>query len=119
VQQQLGELLGGVGEGEALARPVVEFVGDGVEVGLAAVDDVLFLHLRERSTEFATLTATGWDDHALGRLLTFEGLWIGAVGAITGAVIGLAAAALFAGAVPVTLLLTTVSAAIAGIALLA
>jgi hypothetical protein len=33
VQQQLGELLGGVGEVEALARSVVEFVGDGVELG--------------------------------------------------------------------------------------
>jgi hypothetical protein len=33
LQQQFGELLGGVGEGEALARAVVEFVGDGVELG--------------------------------------------------------------------------------------
>lgn len=34
MQQEFGELLGGVGEGEAFARPVVEFVGDGVESGL-------------------------------------------------------------------------------------
>jgi len=33
LQQQLGELLGRVGEVEALAWPVVEFVGDGVQLG--------------------------------------------------------------------------------------
>jgi hypothetical protein len=35
LQQQLGELLGRVGEVEALAGAVVEFVGDGVELRLA------------------------------------------------------------------------------------
>ena len=34
-QQQLGELLARVGEAEALAGAVVEFVGDGVELRLA------------------------------------------------------------------------------------
>ncbi|HET6551620.1 MAG TPA: FtsX-like permease family protein [Solirubrobacter sp.] len=38
-----------------------------VLLGVAAVTDVLFLNLRERSTEFATLTATGWGDRDLGR----------------------------------------------------
>jgi hypothetical protein len=33
LQQQFGELLGGVGEVESLSGPVVEFVGDGVELG--------------------------------------------------------------------------------------
>jgi hypothetical protein len=33
LQHEFGELLGGVGEGEALAWSVVEFVGDGVELG--------------------------------------------------------------------------------------
>jgi putative ABC transport system permease protein len=88
-----------------------------VLLGLAAVTDVLFLNLRERSTEFATLTATGWDDHALGRLLTFEGVSIGAAGSIAGAAVGLAGASLFAGALPTALVLTTAAAAIAGTAL--
>src|SRR5215210_2937624 len=35
LQQQLGELLDRLGEGEPLAWPVVEFVGDGVELGFA------------------------------------------------------------------------------------
>jgi len=34
LQQQLGELLVGVGEAKALAGSVVEFVGDGVELGV-------------------------------------------------------------------------------------
>jgi hypothetical protein len=85
-----------------------------VLLGLAAVTDVLFLNLRERSAELATLTASGWHDGALARLLTFEGLWIGALGALGGAGVGLAAAAVFAGSLPVALLLTTAAAALAG-----
>jgi ABC-type antimicrobial peptide transport system permease subunit len=85
-----------------------------VALGLAAVTDVLFLNLRERSAEMATLSATGWNDGALGRLLTFEGLWIGALGALSGAGVGLGAAALFAGALPVGLLLTALAAAATG-----
>ncbi len=34
LQQELSELLGRLGEGEALAGPVVELIGDGVELGL-------------------------------------------------------------------------------------
>ena len=49
-----------------------------VLLGVAAVADVLFLNLRERAGELATLEAGGWDDRALGRLVAFEGLWIGA-----------------------------------------
>jgi ABC-type lipoprotein release transport system permease subunit len=90
-----------------------------VALGLAAVVDVLFLNLRERAAEFATLSATGWDDRALGRLLTCEGMWIGAGGALTGAIVGLVAAALFAGALPAALLLTTLAACLAGTALAA
>jgi ABC-type antimicrobial peptide transport system permease subunit len=70
--------------------------------------------VRERAAEFATLTATGWDDRALGRLVALEGLWIGALGAVAGAVMGLAGAALFAGTLPAGLLLTTLAAATAG-----
>jgi ABC-type antimicrobial peptide transport system permease subunit len=85
-----------------------------VLLGIAAVADVLFLNVRERAAEFATLTATGWDDRALGRLVALEGLWIGALGALAGAATGLAGAAQFAGALPVSLIVTTVAAAAAG-----
>ena len=74
-------------------------------LGVAAVADVLFLGLRERAGELATLEAGGWDDRALGRLVAFEGLWIGAAGAVAGAAAGLAGAAAFAGALPGALVL--------------
>ena len=85
-----------------------------VLLGVAAVADVLFLNLRERAEELTTLEAGGWDDRALGRLVAFEGLWIGALGAVAGAAAGLAGAALFAGALPPALVLTSVTAAVAG-----
>ena len=37
-----------------------------VVLGVAAVADVLYLNLRERATELATLRATGWDERAIG-----------------------------------------------------
>jgi ABC-type antimicrobial peptide transport system permease subunit len=83
-------------------------------LGVAAVADVLFLGLRERAAEFATLEAAGWDDRVLGRLVVLEGLWIGALGALAGAAAGLAAAALFAGSLPTELVLTSLAAAVAG-----
>ena len=86
-------------------------------LGVAAVADVLFLGLRERAAEFATLEAGGWDDRALGRLVVLEGLWIGAVGALAGSAVGLAAAALFAGSMPAGLVLTSLAAAAAGMLL--
>jgi putative ABC transport system permease protein len=85
-----------------------------VVLGVAAVADVLFLNLRERAAELATLEALGWDERALGRLVALEGVWIGALGALAGSLLGLAGAALFAGALPVGLLLTTLGAAAAG-----
>ena len=83
-------------------------------LGAASVADVLFLNLRERAAELATLRATGWDERALGRLVALEGLGIGAIGGLLGALIGLAGAAIFAGAVPVSLMLTALGTATAG-----
>jgi putative ABC transport system permease protein len=85
-----------------------------IALGVAAVADVLFLNLRERAAELATLLASGWDDGALGRLVVLEGLWIGALGAVAGGALGLAGAAVFAGELPTGLLLTTLAAAVCG-----
>jgi hypothetical protein len=71
----------------------------------------LLLNVRERA---AALTAAGWDDRALGRPVTLEGLRIGALGVFAGAATGLAGATRFAGALPVSLFLTPVAAAAAG-----
>jgi ABC-type antimicrobial peptide transport system permease subunit len=109
----VGTLLGDAVSVEIRASDYVAVVAT-ILLGLAAVADVLFLNLRERATEFATLAATGWDDGALARLLAYEGLWIGALGALAGAATGVAAAALFAGALPAGLLLTALAASTCG-----
>ena len=70
-----------------------------VVLGALAVADVLYLNVRDRSGELAALRATGWHDGALGRLVLYEGLGIGVLGAVVGAALGLAAAATFAGGV--------------------
>jgi putative ABC transport system permease protein len=83
-------------------------------LGAAAIADVLFLNLRERAGELATLRATGWDDRALGRLVALEGIGIGLAGAIPGALAGLVASGLLADGVPGALILVTLLAIIAG-----
>jgi hypothetical protein len=109
----VGTLLGDAVSVDVRATDYVA-VAATVLLGVAAVADVLFLNLRERAGELATLTATGWDDGALGRLVAFQGLWIGLLGAATGAGLGLAGAAVFAGAVPGGLVAVTAGAALAG-----
>jgi ABC-type lipoprotein release transport system permease subunit len=83
----------------------------------AAVADVLYLNVRDRAAELATLRATGWDETVLGRLIAAEGLAIGALGGSTGALVGLCAAALFAGAVPLALVGTAIGTALVGMLL--
>ncbi|HEU0102243.1 MAG TPA: FtsX-like permease family protein [Mycobacteriales bacterium] len=78
-----------------------------VALGVLAVADVLFLNLRERAGELATLRATGWSESALSRLVVTEGALLGLTGALVGAAVGLAGAAVFAGALPGRLLLVT------------
>lgn len=85
-----------------------------IVLGSAALGDVVYLNLRERAAELATLRATGWDERTLARLIALEGLAIGAVGSIIGAVIGLAATAAFAGTLPGALIATSAAAAAIG-----
>jgi ABC-type antimicrobial peptide transport system permease subunit len=77
-----------------------------VLIGVVAVADVLYLNVRDRAAELAALQATGWSDAALGRLIMYEGLGIGTIGAIVGAGAGLGAAAMFVGQPPIGLLWT-------------
>ncbi|MDN5796768.1 MAG: ABC transporter permease [Intrasporangium sp.] len=58
-------------------------------LGAAAVADVLYLGIRERATELATLTATGWRPSSLTRLILTEALCVGLLGSALGAGIGL------------------------------
>jgi putative ABC transport system permease protein len=86
-----------------------------VALGVLAVADVLFLNIRERAAELATIRALGWPESALGRLVVAEGAAIGLCGSLIGAAAGLAAAAEFAGQFPARLVLAAVAAGLAGV----
>ncbi|PGH41603.1 hypothetical protein COO58_27795 [Micromonospora sp. WMMA1996] len=86
-----------------------------VLLGAAAVADVLYLNIRDRAAELATLRATGWTDAALGRLVGYEGFVIGALGAVGGATLGLGGAALVVGQVPAGLVTVAALVASAGV----
>jgi putative ABC transport system permease protein len=72
-------------------------------LGVAAVADVLYLNVRDRSSELAALSATGWSAAAVGRLVSYEAIGIGLIGATVGAALGLVGAARFAGGFPIGL----------------
>ncbi|RIV38647.1 FtsX-like permease family protein [Micromonospora radicis] len=86
-----------------------------VLLGAAAVADVLYLNIRDRSAELATLRATGWTDAALGRLIGYEGLLLGALGAVAGAGLGLGGAAWLVGDLPPALVLVAATVALTGV----
>ncbi|MFI2213146.1 FtsX-like permease family protein [Streptomyces sp. NPDC020141] len=50
-----------------------------------AVGDVMYLNIRDRAGEFATLRATGWTDRTLARLVLTEGAVLGLAGSLAGA----------------------------------
>jgi ABC-type antimicrobial peptide transport system permease subunit len=85
-----------------------------VVLGALAVGDVLYLNIRDRAAEFATLHATGWGDGALTRLVAYEGLALGLLGALLGAGIGLAGVAWLDGTVPARLVYVAIATAAAG-----
>jgi putative ABC transport system permease protein len=60
-----------------------------VVLGVFGVADVLYLNVRERSSELATLQATGWSRRQVARLITCEGAVLGVVGSLLGAVVGI------------------------------
>jgi hypothetical protein len=112
----VGTLLGDAIAVEVRATDYVA-VAATVLLGAAAVADVLYLGLRERAAELATLRATGWDERALTRLVGYEGLLIGAAGSLLGAALGLAGVAAFTDVLPADLAATAGAAAAAGTAL--
>lgn len=76
-----------------------------VALGVLAVADVIFLNIRERAGELATIRAFGWRESALARLVVTEAVAIGLAGSLVGAAAGLAAAFSFAGQAPARLYL--------------
>jgi putative ABC transport system permease protein len=86
-----------------------------VALGILAVADVIFLNVRERAPELATIRTFGWRESALSRLVVTEGALIGLTGSLAGAALGLIAAANFAGQLPVTLYLIAAGAVASGV----
>jgi putative ABC transport system permease protein len=90
-----------------------------VALGVLAVADVVFLNIRERSAELATMRAVGWSESALSRLVVTEGALIGLSGAVLGAAVGLAGTAKFTGQLPAASYLVTGIAVVTGAAITA
>jgi putative ABC transport system permease protein len=105
--------------GDAVAVQVrgVDYIAAGATVvlGVLAVADVVFLNIRERAAELATIRSFGWGEAALARLVITEGAIIGVAGSLAGAGFGLAAAAWFAGQLPTRLIAIAAAAVVAGI----
>lgn len=79
--------------GEAISLQVrgLDFVAVALIVGLGALSlaDVLFLNLRERAGELTALRTVGWQGMHLGALIVLEALWLGLLGSVSGAGLGL------------------------------
>jgi ABC-type antimicrobial peptide transport system permease subunit len=90
-------------------------VGAALVLGGLAVADVLYLNLRDRSAEIATLRATGWRERQLTWLVALEGLGLGLVGGVAGAGPGLLAAWAFTGSLTGAMPLVASAAAVLGV----
>lgn len=106
IERSFGGTLVGTLLGNAISVQVrgSDFVAVGLTILLAAVSvaDVLYLNLRERSAELATLRAVGWSDAQLRMAVVLEALGIGLIGSVAGATLGvvLGAALLGVGVLP-------------------
>jgi putative ABC transport system permease protein len=92
----------------------VDYLAAGMTVafGVLAVTDVALLNVTERAAELVTIRGFGWRDAQLARLVITEGVIIGIVGSVTGALAGLGVAA---GQLSDRLIATAMAAAAAGI----
>jgi putative ABC transport system permease protein len=92
-------------------------------LGVFGVTDVLYLNVRERGTELATLQATGWSRRQIGRLITFEGTILGFSGSLLGAAVGIASISTFTSetvhdALPIAALAVAIGTALGALAAL-
>lgn len=117
-----GQLVGSV-LGEAISVQIrgVDYIAAVVTMllGALAVADVLYLNMRERASEFATLRALGWRERALSQLVSMEGIGMGAAGAVVGAALGLAGATAFTGRLSAAIVPIALAAVVLGTALAA
>jgi ABC-type lipoprotein release transport system permease subunit len=109
IERSFGGTLVGTLLGSAISVQVrgSDFVAVVLTIILAGVSvaDVLYLNLRERSAELATLRAFGWSDGQVRATVVLEALGIGTIGSLTGGGIGVAVGAALLGVSVVPLLL--------------
>lgn len=90
--------------GDAVAVQVrpADYAAAAVMVVLAAIAiaDILYLEIRDRDTELATLRSFGWRRGTITRMIMTEGVSIGVLGALTGVTAGLVTAAALGGSLP-------------------
>lgn len=84
----VGSLLGNVISVQVRGVDLLSVVLAMILSGLS-VADVLVLNIRERAAEIVTLRATGWGNRQLGTMVAFEGAWLGLLGSVPGAVVGI------------------------------
>lgn len=65
----------------------------------AGVANVLYLNIRDRGSEIATLRSLGWHEKHLTQMVLTEAFGIALLGSLPGAALGLAAAAVLAGGI--------------------
>jgi len=120
IERSFGGTLVGTLLGNAISVQVrgSDFVAIGLTILLAAVSvaDVLYLNLRERSAELATLRAVGWSDGQLRASVALEALGIGLIGSVAGATLGVVLGAALLGVGLLTLLVAAVIAGAGGVA---
>jgi putative ABC transport system permease protein len=113
-----GTLVGTV-LGNAISVQVrgADFVAVALTIVLAglSVADVLYLNLRERSAELATLRAVGWSDRQIATVIVLEGLGLGLLGSLAGALAGFALGWALLGVPPLPLLVAAAIATAGGI----
>lgn len=79
------------------------------------VANVLFLSIRERGPELATLRALGWAEPTLAALLLVEGMFIAGAGSLLGAVLGVGILAALLGSPTLAIVLTAGVAFVVGL----
>lgn len=115
-----GSVVGSVlGNAVAIQVRTVDYVAAAAILVLASlgVANLMYLNIRERGPELATLQAVGWTNSHISRLLLGEGLVIGLVGSLAGAVVGYGGTWILVGSLPMAVIGGAVIAALTGVLL--
>lgn len=110
-----------LGDAVAIQARAADYAATGASLALAflGVANVIYLNIRDRGPELATLRAVGWTDRHLDRLITTEGILIGLLGATPGALAGILIATAVTGTLAISYVVGAVIAWAAAVGLAA